>query len=65
MTMKTDPRNTTHHEHNGPQCKESDEGVICREDACRHDHHVSRHVEVSCTPVKGKKDVFTCVHREL
>ena len=53
---------TESHEHKGPQCKPADEGNICQESACVHDHHVSRHVEVRCTPKAGDQGVFECVH---
>jgi hypothetical protein len=50
------------HEHPSPQCKATPPGSVCREDACRHDHHVSRHFEVSCTPVEGQRGMYRCVH---
>jgi hypothetical protein len=53
---------TERHEHKNPQCKSSDQGKICQETACVHDHHVSRHAEVRCSPKEGHKDVFECVH---
>jgi len=53
---------TERHEHKSPQCKPADQGEICGETACLHDHHVSRHVEVQCTPKAGHDDVFECVH---
>jgi hypothetical protein len=53
------------HEHKGPRCKTSDAGAICHEEACQHDHHISRHAEVSCTPVKGQHELFNCVHSAI
>ena len=53
---------TERHEHKSPRCKPSDEGKICQEAACVHDHHVSRHVEVRCEPKAGHHDVYECVH---
>jgi hypothetical protein len=61
--MATTSEKTERHEHKGPQCKPSDVGKICEETSCRHDHHVSRHVEVSCTPVAGQHDLYNCVHK--
>jgi len=49
------------HEHKGPQCH-TNKDTICKSDACVRDHHISRHTEVSCTPVKGKADLYECVH---
>jgi hypothetical protein len=60
--MANNPDTTESHEHKGPQCKASDAGALCHEQACLHDHHISHHVEVSCTPVKGQADLFNCVH---
>ena len=39
-------------------------GTVSAEEACRHDHHVSRHVEVSCTPAEGQRDMYRCVHSD-
>jgi len=58
MTTKTEQ--TERHEHKGSQCKTK--GKICEETSCLHDHHVSRHVEISCRPVAGKSGVYECVH---
>jgi hypothetical protein len=52
------------HEHDGPQCAHFNEGAICKEVACRHDHHVSSHMEVNCTPVQGQPNRFSCAHRK-
>ena len=60
--MKENPKASEHHQHPGPQCKDSDRGTICVEPACRHDHHVSSHTEINCSPVKGEKDLYDCVH---
>ena len=60
--MKEAAKPSERHQHAGPQCKESDKGTVCQESSCRHDHHVSSHVEVSCTPVKGQRDLYECVH---
>lgn len=53
---------TERHEHKSPQCKPSDAGKVCHEEACAHDHHVSHHVEVRCTPKQGHEGVYECVH---
>jgi hypothetical protein len=50
------------HEHKGPQCKTSDAGTVCQEASCLHDHHISRHTEVRCSPAEGKADTYNCVH---
>lgn len=52
------------HEHNGPQCEPFNRGAICKEASCRHDHHVSSHMEISCTPVRGQDNRFSCAHRK-
>ncbi|HTW84462.1 MAG TPA: hypothetical protein VMD91_10370 [Candidatus Sulfotelmatobacter sp.] len=52
------------HEHPGPQCDATNQGAICKEASCRHDHHVSRHMEVTCTPVHGRPDYFSCAHKK-
>jgi len=59
--MKSNLEKTEQHEHKGPQCKTTD--AICHEPACQHDHHVSSHMEVSCTPIEGKHDLYKCIHR--
>jgi hypothetical protein len=59
--MTSSLEKTERHQHKGSQCKTTRE-TICDEASCKHDHHVSRHVEVSCTPVKGQSDLFDCVH---
>ena len=51
------------HEHNAPQCTHH-EGELCPEAQCKHDHHVSHHLEVSCKPIAGQKDRYQCVHGE-
>jgi hypothetical protein len=30
---------------------------------CLHDHHITRHVEVNCSPVGGQSDLYSCVHK--
>ncbi|HTV93927.1 MAG TPA: hypothetical protein VMG98_14560 [Verrucomicrobiae bacterium] len=60
--MANTAETTERHQHKAPQCKSSDAGTICQEEACRHDHHISRHVEVSCAPAKGQSDLYDCVH---
>ena len=52
---------TERHEHKAPQCKTTKD-EICKNESCVHDHHVSRHTEISCTPVKGQHDLYDCVH---
>ena len=59
--MTTHAHTNERHEHKGPQCKTSSEAV-CHENQCLHDHHVSKHPEVSCKPVHGKADTYECVH---
>jgi hypothetical protein len=60
--METGSKKVERHEHTGSQCKASDKGKVCSEESCRHDHHVSRHVEISCTPIAGKPNHYDCVH---
>jgi len=62
--MQPNPKNVEHHEHGGSQCKPSDAGTVCKEGACKHDHHISSHVEVSCTPIAGQRDRYDCVHEK-
>jgi len=52
------------HEHPGPQCASTNAGAVCKEPACKHDHHISSHVEINCTPVPGQPDHFNCVHEK-
>ena len=61
--MNTKSNQTERHEHKGPQC--TTHAAVCKNEACVHDHQVSRHVEISCTPVEGKRDTYTCVHGEI
>ncbi len=60
--MANTAETTERHQHKAPQCQSSDVGTICKEEACKHDHHISTHVEVSCAPAKGQSDLFDCVH---
>jgi len=62
LIMKMTPGETESHEHGGAQCKSN--GELCHAEACRHDHHVSRHVEVRCIPVEGRTDRFNCLHEK-
>ena len=61
--MNTHTDKSERHQHQAPQCKSSDQGTICAEESCRHDKHVSKHVEVSCTPVEGQSNLYDCVHQ--
>lgn len=60
--MSNNPDETESHQHKSPQCKTPEAGAICHEQVCLHDHHVSRHIEVSCTPAEGQSELFNCVH---